>query len=95
MKEGVERIRDAIQERYACVATHVESVRVVEMAGFKKVWQGIVEVFEISGHPTASRCYGWRSFSESKPKYITILEIGLVDSAQMAVRSAIASGYED
>ncbi len=94
MTQRLEKLREVIERRYDCRAEHVDSVRVVEMMGFKKVWEGVVEVFEITGHPEAKRCYAWRSFAGTEPECVTILEAPPVTSAQMAVRVAIASGTE-
>ena len=44
-----------------------------------------------AGHPKAKRCYAW-SFTEGKQtRFVTVLEIPPVESAQTAVRAAIAS----
>ena len=43
-----------------------------------------------AGHPKAKRCYAW-SFTEGKQtRFVTVLEIPPVESAQTAVRAAIA-----
>jgi hypothetical protein len=94
MTGRLEKLCDTIERRYDCKAEHVNSVRVTEMIGFKKTWQGVVEVFEITDHPEAKRCYTWRSFAGSEPEYVTILEIPPVSSAQTAVRAAIATGQQ-
>ncbi len=58
------------------------------------VWDGVVEVFQLSGHPQAKRCYAW-SFSEDEgPHYVAVLALPPVDSACTAVRAAIASGQQ-
>jgi hypothetical protein len=57
----------------------------------KVAWDGVVEVFRLAGHPKAKRCYAW-SFTEGKEtRFVTVLEIPPVESAQTAVRAAIAS----
>jgi hypothetical protein len=74
-----------------CKAQHEQSVPVVEMFGDQTVWEGVVELFKITGHPKAKRCYAW-SFPDGKGKrYVTVLEIPPVESPQTAVRAAIAS----
>jgi hypothetical protein len=92
MTRRLEELRDTIERRHDCKAKHVNSVRVVEMAGFRKTWQGVVEVFELIGHPDARNCYAWRCGTSAEAKYISILDIPPVISAQAAVRSAIARG---
>jgi hypothetical protein len=52
---------------------HRETVPVHEVFHGKTLWQGDVEVFDLTGHPKAKRCYGW---THSDPEeFITILEL--------------------
>ena len=56
------------------------------------VWQGEVEVFNLRGHPTAKRCYAWAHSSGENGKgkrYVAVLELPPVDSAQNAVKVAL------
>ena len=56
------------------------------------VWEGEVEVFNIRGHPRARRCYSWAHATGEDDKgkrYVAVLELPPVDSAQKAVRAAI------
>jgi hypothetical protein len=92
MTRRLGELRDTIEHRHDCKAEHVNSVRVVEMAGFKKTWQGVVKVFELTGDPDARNCYAWRCSTSTEAKYIAILDILPVTSAQTAVRLAIARG---
>jgi hypothetical protein len=73
---------------HKCKARHVGSKRVIELFPRKIAWDGVVETFDLRGHPQAKRCYAW-SFTE--PKYTTVLEIPPVNSPQSAVKVAIAS----
>src|SRR5580692_7239513 len=54
-----EDLMGAIFERYGAGATHVESVPVKEVFQGKTVWDGIVEVFDLVGHPKTHRAYAW------------------------------------
>jgi len=63
------------------------------MEGFEGqvVWDGIVEVFDLVGHPKAKRCYAFYFVEDNGQKVIkTILGIPPVDSEVSAVRTAIA-----
>jgi hypothetical protein len=56
------------------------------------VWDGIVEVFELIGHPKAGRAYAWAHETENpdRPKrHVTVLHIHPVTSAELAVKAAI------
>jgi hypothetical protein len=66
----------------------VESVPVHEIFHGKTVWQGDVEVFDLTGHPKAKRCYGW-SYDEPE-QFITILELPPVTDAQSAVKVGVS-----
>ena len=87
-KEYIERLQLTIQHLHNCVAVHRESVPVHEIFDGKTVWKGDVEVFDLTGHPKAQRCYGW-SYGEPE-EFITISELPPVDSAQSAVKVGAA-----
>jgi hypothetical protein len=87
-KEYTERLQMVIEHLHKCGADWVESVPVHEVYGGKTVWQGDVEVYALTGHPKAKRCYGW-SYGEPE-QFITILELPPVDSAAAAVKVGVA-----
>jgi len=69
-------------------STWVESVRVEEVFRGKTLWKGDVEVFDLTGHPKAKRCYGW-TYGEPE-EFITILELPPVTDAQSAVKVGVS-----
>ena len=73
---------------------HVESVPVKESFQGKTVWEGIVEVFELIGHPKAQRVYAWSHETDGPQKrHVTVLHVAPIDSPQAAVRAAIVQEY--
>ena len=91
MSARTTQLRNTVQTTHRCKAVHVKSVPVIEMFWQKVAWDGVVEVFRLAGHPKAKRCYAW-SYTEGKEtRFATVLEIPPVESAQTAVRAAIAS----
>jgi hypothetical protein len=84
----IARLQTTIQHLHNCGAVHRETVPVHEVFHGKTVWRGDVEVFDLTGHPKAKRCYGW-SYGEPE-EFITILELPPVDSAQDAVKVGVA-----
>ena len=91
MSERIDKLKEAVETMHRCKAKHVASNPVVELFRGEVAWDGVVETFDIEGHPKAKRCYAW-SFSENgETKYTTVLEIPPVDSPQSAVKVAIAS----
>jgi hypothetical protein len=53
--------KKAVEAQHGCTATFAQSVPVKETFGGKTVWEGIVHVFKISGHPKAHEAYAWSS----------------------------------
>lgn len=92
MSERIAKIKDAIEVMHHCKARHVASEPVIELFRGEVAWDGVVEVFELAGHSTAKRCYAWFYEDEAgEPQYTTVLEIPPVDSAETAVKIAIAA----
>ena len=59
------------------------------------MWEGIVEVFELHGHPKAARAYAWshESDGQKKRKHVTVLHVEPITSAAAAVRAAIVQEF--
>jgi hypothetical protein len=54
-------------------------------------WDGVVETFELGGHPKAKRCHAWSYEENGETQYVIVLELPPVDSAESAVKVAIAA----
>ncbi|MGA2678323.1 MAG: hypothetical protein ABSF37_03360 [Sedimentisphaerales bacterium] len=94
----IEALQDAIFKAHGCKAQHLRSIPVNEQFKGKPVWQGIVEVFELTNHPKAKICYAWGHHAgdkDDKSRYVTVLEIPPVDSPLAAVRASIVSDYRN
>ena len=92
----IEELRVAIRHLYGAEATHVGSVPVKETFQGKTVWEGIVEVFDLQGHPAASRVYAWAHATDDKKhpmRHVTVLHIPPVVSPETAVKAAIVQQY--
>ena len=92
----LEELREVIRRLHGADSTYVESVPVTEVFKGKTVWQGVVEVFELHGHPTASRVYAWGHDTDdpNRPRrHVTILHSHPIESARQAVRAAIAQEF--
>ncbi len=88
----INRLRDAVQAEHHCMAAHVQSVPVIEKPGDRTLWQGVVEVFTLMGHPKAKRCYAWFSADKDDGPTTIVLEIPPVDSPRAAVKAAFEGG---
>src|SRR5438309_6306755 len=90
--EYIGKLRDVIRRLHGAEATHVESVPVKETFKGQTVWEGIVEVFDLRGHPKANRVYAWAHETdnpERPTRHVAVLHIHPVTSPIMAVRAAI------
>jgi hypothetical protein len=91
VSERVDKLKEGVETMHKCKARHVRSNWVVESFQGKVAWDGVVETFDLEGHPAAKRCYAWSFRENGEPKYTTVLELPPVDSPQTAVKVAIAS----
>jgi len=91
VSERIERLRDAVETMHHCKAQHIASNPVRESFQGQVAWEGVVETFDLNGHPKAKRCYAWSFRENGEPKYTTVLEIPPVNSPESAVKVAIAS----
>ncbi len=94
----IEELRDAIHRLHGGKATHVESVPVKEVFRGQTVWDGIVEVFDLEGHPKAIKAYAW--FHDTgedgrPPKQVTVLHAPPALSPITAVRAFIVKEYRN
>lgn len=90
--EYLSELKDAILRLHGLEAEHAETVPVMETFQGETVWQGEVEVFNIRGHPKARHAYAWAHLSGENDKgkrFVTVLELPPVVSAETAVRAAI------
>jgi hypothetical protein len=56
-----DQLKRAVEAQHGCRATLAQSVPVRDTFGGKPVWEGIVHVFDLAGHPTATMAYAWSS----------------------------------
>jgi hypothetical protein len=91
----IDELKDVIKRLHGVESTHVESVPIKEVFQDKTVWDGIVEVFELHGHPKAPRIYAWAYETDNpkKPKHVTVLHFGPITSPLLAVRAAIIQEF--
>ena len=91
-KDYINDLRAVIGKLHGCRATYVETVPVHEVFRGQTVWQGNVEVFDLTGHPKAKRCYAWSHLDkpdDSEERYVAVLEIPPVESPKSAVMVSI------
>jgi hypothetical protein len=92
----IEELREMIHRLHGGMATHKESVPVKEVFNGQTVWDGIVEVFSLEGHPTANTAYAWlhaAGDSGLPAKSVTVLHVPPVVSPVTAVRAFIIQEF--
>jgi hypothetical protein len=93
--EIMEMQKRAILKAHGATACHVETVRIRKVIGKVVWWDGDVEIYEITGHPEAKRCYALNTPVAGYPMTTTVLQIPPVDSPQAAVKSVIVGWFRD
>ena len=92
----IEELQGVIRHLHGVESRHVESVPVKEAFQGRTVWEGIVEVFELHGHPKAPRAYAWSHDADGpKKRHVTVLHVAPVTSAVEAVRAAIVQEFRN
>src|SRR4051812_22994803 len=98
MVDYIGELEAAILNLHGCTAKHIETVSIIETFQGKTVWDGEVEVFELHGHPQAKKAYAWghaTGKNDQARRYVAVLDLPPVDSAQSAVRAAIMQEVKD
>ncbi len=87
-------LKKAVELQHGGTATFLQSVPVKEMQDGQTVWDGAVAVFELAGHPLATRAYAWSyELENGKRRFIAVLHFGPVASPADAVRAAIVAEH--
>jgi hypothetical protein len=90
MSELLDKITWAVERTSGCPVSHRESSPVVETFRGQTIWEGVVEVFDVTTPPPAT-AYGWAVEDASGPQYVAVLGTPPVDSPLAAVRAWLVS----
>ena len=93
----IEELRDVIRRLHGVDSNHLGSVPIKESFRGETVWDGCVEVFELVGHPRATKLYAWSHATDNpdNPKrHVTVLHSDLITSPLLAVRAAIIQEFK-
>jgi hypothetical protein len=88
---AADQLQQAVERQHRCKARLAQSMPVKETHAGTVVWEGVVHVFDLEGHPTASRAYAWSSPIEGndKRRFFAVLHLPPITSPLEAVRAAI------
>jgi hypothetical protein len=92
-QKRIARLQSAIEKSHACRANHRRSVMVQEPLPGGRQWKGEVEIFWLTGHPEAKRCFAWFepiADQRLEPTAVTVLEIPPVIGPATAIKAASA-----
>ena len=85
------QLKEAIETQHGGTATLAHSIPILETFEEQPVWEGVVHVFDLEGHPKATRAYAWSSPIEgsTKRRFFAVLGIPPIMSPVDAVRVGI------
>jgi len=96
VSERIDNLNNLIERQEKCRAKHIESVVIHERFEGMRVWDGVVETFQLEGNSRAKRAYAWVTpASQGKePEYKIVLGVPPLNSAQEAVRAAVLADFK-
>lgn len=94
----IQELQEVIRKLHGVESEHVRSVPVQETYKGMTVWKGIVEVFDLKGHPSAARVYAWAHDTDDPQeprRHVTVLHRDFIHSAEDAVKAAIVQEFRN
>ena len=93
MEVSADQLKRAVEGQHGGKAVLVTSLPVKEVWDGKTVWEGVVHIFDLDGHPKATRAYAWSRpiNGGDKRRYYAVLHLGSIRSPSDAVRAAIVA----
>ena len=89
---SIDQLKQSVESQYGGTATFTQAVPVHEVHEGETVWDGVVHIFDLAGHPTAKRAYAW---SYERPdgwrRFFAVLHSPPITSPRDAVRAAIVA----
>jgi hypothetical protein len=97
VSESEGQLRRVVESQHQCRAYFTGREWVAETFAGEPVWEGVVHVFDLDGHPTATRAYAWSSPIEGsdKRRFYAVLHVPPISSPADAVRAAIVAEYRE
>lgn len=88
-------LRHAVESRHGCRAGLAQTVIVRKEFG-EKIWEGVVHVFDLAGHPNASQTYAWSSpmADSNQPRLFSVLHVPPIMSPDDAVAAVMTAENE-
>ena len=86
-------LKQAVEELHDCQASYISSQHVRESLDGRPVFDGMVAIFGVTGHPATNTCYAW-SAENPETGQLTIhavLHYAPIQSSRDAVRATLAT----
>jgi hypothetical protein len=90
MEVSADQLQQAVEGQHGGKAVLVS----VEPVKETTVWEGTVHVFDLDGHPGATRAYAWSHMvgeTGERRRFFAVLHLGGIRSPVDAVRAAIVA----
>jgi len=93
MEVSADQLKQAAESQHGGTATLVDALPVKELFEGRTVWEGVVHIFDLDGHPRATRAYAWSSPVEGsdRRRFYAVLHLRGIRSPLDAVRAAIVA----
>lgn len=90
---SIDQLKQAVESQHGGTATFVQAVPVHETHNGETVWDGVVHVFDLKGHPGgAFRAYAWSyERDDGKRRFFAVLHTPQIDGPRKAVQAAIVA----
>lgn len=91
---SADQLQKAVESHHGGKAALVSVEPVKETFQGKTVWEGAVHVFDLEGHPRATRAYAWSHLvgdAGDWRRFYAVLHMGGIRSPVDAVRAAIVA----
>lgn len=84
-------LKRVIQSQHGVGSSFVKSVRVHR--GKPAEWDGLVHIFDLKSHPSASKAFAWSSpiAGGTQPRYFAVLQSREISTPLQAVQAASAA----
>ncbi len=93
MTDDPKILQEAVERLHDCRAVYREATPVRETFEGQIVWEGVVHIFDLQDHPSASACYAWSSpvHGSDRRRFYAVLQSPPIASAFDAVRASVVA----
>jgi hypothetical protein len=87
-------LKKAVESQHGGTATLAQTVPVREIHDHQTIWDGVISVFDLAGHPDAKQAYAWSyELPGGRRQFFAMLHAGPITSPRDAVRASIVAEH--